>query len=51
MRSRLAESVEAALQAANGIMLVLAQNPDGKTDAESGTTEHFFSQKNACPDC
>jgi excinuclease ABC subunit A len=44
IRSRLAESVEAALEAADGIMLVLCQ------DAE-GTTEHFFSQKNACPDC
>ncbi|GHV76125.1 UvrABC system protein A [Spirochaetia bacterium] len=40
IRSRLAESVEAALNAADGIMLVAA-----------GETEHFFSQKNACPDC
>ncbi|GHV66322.1 UvrABC system protein A [Spirochaetia bacterium] len=49
IRSRLAESVEAALQTADGLMMVLAQ------DAAAGTggavTEHFFSQKNACPDC
>ncbi|MDR0474710.1 MAG: excinuclease ABC subunit UvrA [Treponema sp.] len=45
IRSRLAESSEAALQAANGIMLVLCQEPKG------GISEHFFSQKNACPDC
>ncbi|HCM25453.1 MAG: excinuclease ABC subunit A [Treponema sp. GWB1_62_6] len=44
MRSRLAESVETALQAADGIMLVLRQGTEGET-------EHFFSQKNACPDC
>ncbi|GHV88007.1 UvrABC system protein A [Spirochaetia bacterium] len=40
IRSRLAESVEAALNAADGIMLVVS---------EAG--ESFFSQKNACPDC
>jgi excinuclease ABC subunit A len=45
-RSRLAESVEAALGAAEGIMLVLRQGA-----GEEATTEHFFSQKNACPDC
>ncbi|MDR3172389.1 MAG: excinuclease ABC subunit UvrA [Treponema sp.] len=44
IRSRLAESVEAALESAEGIMLVLAQT-------ETGDTERFFSQKNACPDC
>ncbi|MDR2901337.1 MAG: excinuclease ABC subunit UvrA [Treponema sp.] len=44
IRTRLAESVETALQAADGIILVLAKD-------ESGETEHFFSQKNACPDC
>jgi excinuclease ABC subunit A len=44
IRSRLAESVEAALAAADGIMLVLRQH--------SGVDEEqFFSQKNACPDC
>jgi excinuclease ABC subunit A len=71
IRSRLAESAEAALAAADGIMLVLSQNtrgggnasggsktgkPEGKAGAgdkagEGGFTEHFFSQKNACPDC
>ncbi len=46
IRKRLAESIEAALEAANGIMLVLRQGPDSKTE-----TEEFFSQNNACPDC
>ena len=58
IRQRLAESCEAALEAANGVMLVFCTRP-GET-AESGaasvaagsvTNEHFFSQKNACPDC
>jgi excinuclease ABC subunit A len=59
IRSRLSESVEAALQAADGIMLVLSQEGEGgpKASAEGGArteggwTEQFFSQKNACPDC
>jgi excinuclease ABC subunit A len=46
IRSRLAESVEAALEAADGIMLALVNH-----EAEGGAVEHFFSQKNACPDC
>jgi excinuclease ABC subunit A len=45
IRSRLAESVEAALDAADGIMLVTVQKGGGEI------TEHFFSRKNACPDC
>ncbi|MDR2070363.1 MAG: excinuclease ABC subunit UvrA [Treponema sp.] len=44
IRSRLAESVEAALQASEGILLLLIQGPGGEE-------ERFFSQKNACPDC
>ncbi|MCL2269944.1 MAG: excinuclease ABC subunit UvrA [Treponema sp.] len=49
IRSRLAESAEAALQTADGVLLVISQSPAG---AEySGVTEHFFSQKNSCPDC
>lgn len=44
VRSRLAESAETALQTSEGIMLVLVQG-------EKGDEEHFFSQKNACPDC
>ncbi len=44
IRTRLAESVETALQAADGIILVLAKD-------DAGENEHFFSQKNACPDC
>jgi excinuclease ABC subunit A len=63
IRSRLSESVEAALEAADGILLVASQNsaaqgarnlmPEGAEgqSAESGWTEQFFSQKNACPDC
>ncbi|MDR2053088.1 MAG: excinuclease ABC subunit UvrA [Treponema sp.] len=46
IRTRLAESVEAALEAADGIMLVTAQK-----GGDGGITEHFFSRKNACPDC
>jgi excinuclease ABC subunit A len=46
VRSRLAGSVEAALEAADGIMLALVNR-----EAEGGAAEHFFSQKNACPDC
>jgi excinuclease ABC subunit A len=46
IRSRLAESVEAALQTADGIMLILAQKK-----GEEKINEYFVSQKNACPDC
>jgi excinuclease ABC subunit A len=46
IRSRLAESVEAALNASDGLMMVLCQKPDS-----NDITENFFSQKNACPDC
>ena len=48
-RSRISESVEAALQSANGIVLV-----NRRIEAADGTVseeEVFFSQKNACPDC
>ncbi|MCL2190839.1 MAG: excinuclease ABC subunit UvrA [Treponema sp.] len=47
VRSRLAESVEAALQASDGLLLVLGQPPASGSPA----VEHFFSQKNSCPDC
>ena len=46
VRSRLADSIEIALKNANGIVVVTRQNPD-----DDKTTEVFFSQKNACPDC
>ncbi len=46
IRRRLADSLETALNAANGIITVIAQNPETKEEKE-----HFFSQKNACPDC
>ncbi|MDR2101464.1 MAG: excinuclease ABC subunit UvrA, partial [Treponema sp.] len=55
IRGRLAESVEAALEAADGIMLVLARGAEtpaeGEASGEAGWQEHFFSRKNACPDC
>jgi len=44
IRSRLAESVETTLQTSDGLMQVLVDE-DGKI------SEHFFSQKNSCPDC
>ncbi|MGL4987372.1 MAG: excinuclease ABC subunit UvrA [Treponemataceae bacterium] len=44
IRKRLADSVEAALTAANGIMIALKQQGDS-------WQEVFFSQKNACHDC
>ncbi len=43
-RKRLADSVETALNASNGIIIVLKRNGDKDE-------EIFFSQKNACPDC
>ncbi|MDR2073143.1 MAG: excinuclease ABC subunit UvrA [Spirochaetaceae bacterium] len=46
IRSRLAESVETALQTAGGIMLILAQKR-----GEDKISEYFVSQKSACPDC
>ncbi|MCL2067213.1 MAG: excinuclease ABC subunit UvrA [Treponema sp.] len=45
IRSRLAESVETALQTSDGLLLVLVEKAGG------GSSEHFFSQKNSCPDC
>jgi excinuclease ABC subunit A len=66
IRSRLAESVEAALEAADGVMLALVSEEAGKGGrppagppdptspvhhTEKKNTEYFFSQKNACPDC
>lgn len=49
-RKRLAESVETALNSANGVLVVLKRVPD---DSEKGYHENeiFFSQKNACPNC
>ncbi|MDR0410535.1 MAG: excinuclease ABC subunit UvrA [Treponema sp.] len=45
-RMRLAESVEAALEASDGLLLVLV-NEEGAHSPR----EHFFSQKSACPNC
>jgi len=50
-RSRIAESIEAALAASDGLLLVLSQPPGGGAEAEGKPAEHFFSQKNSCPDC
>ena len=44
IRARLAESVEAAVQTADGLLIVLSSE-DGKNH------EQIFSQKNSCPDC
>ncbi|MCR5724496.1 MAG: excinuclease ABC subunit UvrA [Treponema sp.] len=50
IRKRLADSVETALNSANGVIVVLRRVPD---ESEKGYHEEevFFSQKNACPDC
>ncbi|MDR1147161.1 MAG: excinuclease ABC subunit UvrA [Spirochaetaceae bacterium] len=59
-RSRLAESVETALQTAGGILLAVVQDGGaegaGTENVKAGKAstppkEHFFSQKNACPEC
>jgi excinuclease ABC subunit A len=47
VRTRLAESVEAALGASDGILLVLVN----EGDAHHPPREYFFSQKSACPSC
>lgn len=55
IRKRLADSVETALDYAQGIILILCTSPNAEhsleTDESAKTTEHLFSQKNACPDC
>lgn len=52
-RKRIAESVETALNTANGIMIALQQIPLEKEEGgkKYSEVEHFFSQKNSCPDC
>lgn len=44
VRSRLADSIEIALNNANGIVNVVKRSGDKEEEV-------FFSQKNACPDC
>ena len=57
IRKRLADSVEAALAASNGILLAIQQIPlsDNSANADTATKyaekEIFFSQKNSCTDC
>ena len=46
VRSRLADSIETALNAANGIIIVTKKEPGSENE-----TEVFFSQTNECPDC
>ncbi|MFI3258164.1 MAG: excinuclease ABC subunit UvrA, partial [Spirochaetales bacterium] len=46
IRRRLADSLETALNSTHGIITVVRHDSVTKTE-----TEHFFSQKNACPDC
>ena len=46
IRSRLADSLETALQLADGLVLVVYQ-----TDSEQEPQEKLFSQNFACPDC
>jgi excinuclease ABC subunit A len=54
IRTRLAESVETALNTADGVMLVLAETESGNSNENPhppSSKEFFFSQKNSCPDC
>ncbi|MCQ2597448.1 MAG: excinuclease ABC subunit UvrA [Treponema sp.] len=46
IRQRLSDSIETALTASNGIIIVTKREKGEETDSEV-----FFSQKNACPDC
>jgi len=43
-RKRIAEAVETALEVADGTLVIVKKDSDGES-------EHFFSQKNACPVC
>jgi excinuclease ABC subunit A len=51
IRVRLADSVETALKLADGVILVLVQEPqaDKKNDADSRWEEIIYSEKFACP--
>ena len=52
IRKRLADSLETALNSANGIVIVLRRVPkEGGGEKDYTEQEVFFSQKNACPDC
>ncbi len=44
MRRRIAEAVETSLQIADGVVIVLREN-------DRISSEEFFSQKGACPEC
>lgn len=48
IRKRLADSVETALNSANGLITVVRRIEKGEGHTEE---EVMFSQKNACPDC
>ncbi len=51
VRVRLADSVETALKLADGVLLVLVQEPgdDKKNDGDGGWGEVIYSEKFACP--
>jgi excinuclease ABC subunit A len=46
-RKRLSESVETALEIAEGLAIVIRESPSGGGEP----TEEFFSQRGACPEC
>jgi excinuclease ABC subunit A len=52
IRTRLADSVETALKLADGLLLMLIQEPAGDKDNESDSAweEAIYSEKFACPD-
>src|SRR5208337_4270701 len=49
-RKRLAESVETALEIADGTVIALRDSPSAQADG-GAPVEEFFSQKGACPEC
>jgi excinuclease ABC subunit A len=49
-RKRLAESVETALEIADGTVIALRDSPAAQVDG-GAPVEEFFSQKGACPEC
>ncbi|OJF77536.1 MAG: excinuclease ABC subunit A [Treponema sp. CETP13] len=54
VRPRLANSVEAALNIAQGIVIITRRLPSSSEENDKSSTketEHFFSQHNACPYC
>jgi excinuclease ABC subunit A len=50
-RKRLAESVESALEIAEGTVIALRDREGGASGAGAKASEEFFSQHGACPEC